>query len=116
MPSLNAAAQNAMATAAGNLCSGGTLVIYAGATVLATHTMVGFGAPNNGAINANPVANATNEATGEATSARLIEDGREVTLTVGVAGSGAEVIVPSLSYVENGTSTINSVTITYPAS
>jgi hypothetical protein len=102
-----------MATAAGNLCSSGSLVIYAGATVLVTHTLAG-GSESSGVYTFNAIANATNAATGTATSARLIEDGREVTLTIGT--SGAEVIVPSLSYVENGTSTINSVTITYPAS
>jgi hypothetical protein len=114
MPTLNAAARNSMATAAGALAAGGTLQIRAGATVLATHTMTGFGSPTNGVIAANAIADVTIAATGTANTAVLIEAGREVTLTLGT--SGAEVIVSSTSYVAGGTSTINSVTITYPAS
>jgi len=114
MPQLNTAARDAMATAAGNLAATGTLVIYDGATALATHTMAGFGTASTGVVTANAIADVTIAASGTADSAKLIEAGREVTLTIGT--SGTEVIVPSLSYVEDGTSTINSVTITYPAS
>ena len=100
MPSLNAAARNTMATAAGNLCGTGTLQILAGATVLASHAMAGFGAASNGVVTAN--------------GAKIVNGSQEVTLTLGT--SGAEVIVSSTNYVAGGTSTINSVTITYPAS
>ena len=113
MPSLNPAARNHMATAAGNIAPTGTLTIFAGATTLAVHAMAGFGAASNGVVTANAIANAVNAASGDATSAVLSQDGREVKLTVGT--SGAEVIVPSLSYVQGGNSIINSVTITYPA-
>jgi hypothetical protein len=116
MPTLNATARNTMATAAGNLCGTGTLQILAGGTVLATHTMAGFGSPSTGVIVGSAIADANNAATGTATAARITNGSNQVDLTIGVTGSGAEVIVPSLSYVEDGTSTINSVTITYPAS
>ena len=114
MPSLNAAARNSMATAAGTLCGSGTLQILAGATVLATHTMAGFGSPTNGVITASAIASVTIAASGTANGAKIINGTQEVTLTLGT--SGAEVIVSSTSYVAGGTSTINSVTITYPAS
>ena len=114
MPSLNAAARNHMATAAGNIAPTGTLEIRAGATVLATHTLTGFGAASNGVVTANAIANATIAASGTATTAVLAQDGREVTLTVGT--SGAEVILSSLNYVAGGNSIVNSLTITYPAS
>ena len=114
MPSLNAAARNTMATAAGNLCGTGTLQILAGATVLASHAMAGFGAASNGVVTANAIAGATIAASGTADGAKIVNGSQEVTLTLGT--SGAEVIVSSTNYVAGGTSTINSVTITYPAS
>ena len=114
MPGLNTAARNAMATAAGAIAPVGTLQIRAGATVLASHTLAGFGAAASGVVTANAIANATIAASGTATTAVLSEAGRELTLTVGT--SNAEVILSSLSYVAGGTSTINSLAITYPAS
>jgi hypothetical protein len=114
MPSLNAAARNSMATAAGTLCGSGTLQILAGATVLASHTMAGFGAPSTGVITANAIASETIAATGTADGAKIINGSQEVTLSLGL--SGAEVIVSSTSYVSGGTSSVTSVTITYPAS
>ena len=113
MPTLNATARSFMATAAGNLCGTGTLQILAGGTVLATHTMAGF-SESGGVVTLSAIADATNAATGTATAARITNGSNQVDLTIGT--SGAEVIVPSLSYVAGGTSTINSVTITYPAS
>jgi hypothetical protein len=114
MPSLNAAARNSMATAAGTLCGSGTLQILEGSTVLASHTMAGFGSPAMGVITANAIASSTISATGIANGAKIINGSQEVTLSLGT--SGAEVIVSSTSYVAGGTSTVNSVTITYPAS
>ena len=114
MPSLNAAARNSMATAAGTLCGSGTLQILAGATVLASHTMAGFGSPSTGVITANAIASETIAATGTADGAKIINGSQEVTLSLGL--SGAEVIVSSTSYVSGGTSSVTSVTITYPAS
>jgi hypothetical protein len=65
-------------------------------------------------ITASAIASATIAATGTATSATLTLSGRTLTLSIGT--SGTEVVVPTLSYVSGGTSSITSLTITYPAS
>ena len=74
---------------------------------------------------AGAIAPATNTASGRATSVTMTESGRVLTLSIGIEGSGAEVIVAKrgaipditdLDYVEDGQSTIASLTITYPAS
>ena len=114
MPSLNTAARNAAADAVVATYAAGTLVIYAGATVLVTHNIAGFGAASSGVVTANAISDATVAASGTADSAKLIAGSSEVTLTVGT--SGAEVNMSSLSLGAGGTSTINSLTITMPAS
>lgn len=114
MPSLNAAARNTASGLLAGTYASGTLVIYAGATVLVTHTIAGFGAPASGVVTANAIADATVAASGTATSARMIAGANEVTLSVGT--SGAEVVMSTLSLVAGGTSTINSLTLTMPAS
>lgn len=114
MPSLNVAARNTAASALAGTYASGTLVIYAGATVLVTHTIAGFGAASAGVVTASAIADATVAASGTADSAKMIAGANEVTLTVGT--TGAEVNMSSLSLVENGTSTINSLTLTMPAS
>ena len=116
MPTLNTAARDFMATASGTCCATGTLVIYAGATALATHTMAGFGTASNGAVTANAIADVTIANSGTANSAKLIDNGRELTLSVGVSGSGAEVILSSLNYIQGTTSQVLSCVITYPSS
>lgn len=114
MPSLNTAARNAAADAVVSTYAAGTLVIYAGATMLVTHNIAGFGAASGGVVTANAIADATVAASGTADSAKMIAGGNEVTLTVGT--SGAEVNMSSLALVAGGTSTINSLTVTMPAS
>lgn len=114
MPSLNTTARNFMADAIDDMIGTGTLTIKAGATVLATHTLAGFGAASSGVITANAIADATIANSGTADSADVSLSSRTLTLSIGT--SGAEVIVPSLSYVAGGTSQITSFTITYPAS
>lgn len=114
MPSLNAAARNTAVSAVASTYASGTLVIYAGATALVTHTLTGFGAASSGTVTANAIADATNVAPGTATSAKMISGANEVTLSVGT--SGAEVNMASLSLVSGGNSVINSLTITMPAS
>lgn len=116
MPTLNTAARDFMATASGNCCGTGTLVIYAGATALATHTMAGFGAASSGVVTANAISDVTIANSGTANSAKLIDSGRELTLTVGLSGSGAEVILSTLNYVLGETSQVLSCVITYPSS
>ena len=116
MAILNTAARNTMVGYAGVMLGTGTLVIYAGATALATHTMTGFGSEVGGVIVANAIADVTIADGGVADSVKLINGANETTLSVGIAGSGAEVIVSSLTYVKDGTSKINSITVTFPAS
>jgi hypothetical protein len=114
MPTLNATARNTAAGLLAGTYASGTLVIYAGATVLVTHNIAGFGAPSTGVVTANAIADATVAASGTATTAKMIAGANELTLTVGT--SGAEVIMSTLSLVAGGTSTINSLTLTMPAS
>lgn len=115
MPSLNTTARNTAADALAETYAAGTLVIYEGATALATHTIAGFGAAASGVVTANAIADATVSAPGgTADSAKMIAGGNEATLTVGT--SGAEVVMSSTTLVEGGTSTINSLTLTMPAS
>lgn len=113
MPSLNTAARNHMADAIVSGFSTATLTILAGATVLATHTLTGL-TNSNGVVTASSIDSDTIDATGTATSATLTQAGKTLTLSIGT--SGTEVIVPTLSYVAGGPSTINSLAITYPAS
>ncbi len=113
MPSLNTAARNHMADAIVSGFSTATLTILAGATALATHTLTGL-TNSNGVVTAAAIANDTIDASGTATSVTLTQAGRTLTLSIGT--SGTEVIVPTLSYVAGGTSSINSLAITYPAS
>jgi hypothetical protein len=114
MPSLNSTARNYMADSVATGWSTATLTILAGGTTLATHTLTGFGAASSGVITANAISSATIAATGTATSATLTLSGRTLTLSIGT--SGTEVVVSSTSYVSGGTSSIISLTITYPAS
>jgi hypothetical protein len=114
MPSLNTAARNTAAGLLAGTYASGTLVIYAGATVLVTHTIAGFGAAASGVVTANAIANATVAASGTATSAKMIAGGNEVTLSVGT--SGTEVVMSTTALVAGGTSTITSLTLAMPAS
>lgn len=114
MPSFNTAARNTALTAITDTYAAGTLVIYAGITALATHTMAGWAAAANGSRSANAIANDTVDATGTADSAKLISGTNEITLSVGTTGT--EVVMTSLSLTAGGTSSISSVTVTYPAS
>ena len=114
MPSLNATARNTAMDAVAATYAAGTLQILEGTTVLVTHTIAGFGSAASGVVTANAIADATVAASGTANTAKMIAGANEVTLTVGT--SGAEVNMSSLSLVEGGTSTINSMTLTMPAS
>ena len=92
-----------------------TLTIKAGATTLATHTLTGFGAPSVGVITASAIANATIAATGTADGATISDVSGTYTLTVGLTNSGADVEISSLSFVSGETSSVNSLTVTFPA-
>ena len=92
-----------------------TLVILAGATTLATHTLAGFGAPSVGVITANAIADATIAATATADGATLTDTAGVYTLTVGAVGSGADVEISTLTFVAGETSSITSLTVDFPA-
>ena len=109
----NTAARDARAADFSADFSTATLVILAGATPLATHTLATFGAPSVGVITAAAIADATIAATGTATTATLTAGTSVYTLTVGTIGT--DVIVNSTSYVSGGTSTINSLAVTFSA-
>lgn len=123
MPTLNPTARNTMAGHAGNLCSG-SLLLLSGATTVATHAVGPYTAGATGVVSDSTITDATIAATGTINSAKIVNGSNEVSLTVGIEGSGAEVVVarrgatPSasdLDYVLGGTSSISSVTLTYPA-
>ena len=92
-----------------------TLLILDGATTLADHTLAGFGAPATGVITANAIADDTIPATGTADGATLSDTAGTYTLTVGLTGSGADVILSTLSYVSGETSSVSAMTVTFPA-
>jgi len=122
MATLNAAATLEQAGDFATDYANSTLVIKAGATVLATHTVTSFAATNTGS---NGTATATIAAAGAATiaasgtadSATLTSNvgGRIITLTVGLGGSGADLILSTTTYVSGETSTVSSLVVTFPA-
>ena len=117
-------AQNAMVTAMANTIGTGSLVIYSGTapsdaktalsgnTVLATHTVAGFGAASNGVCTASAIAAATVAATGTATFARVLVSG--TAQWQGVIGS--DITIDNTSLVTGGTSNVTAFTLTQPAS
>ena len=122
---LNTASQNSQVTKLSTDHATSSLVIYSGSvpatandaagTALATHTIAGFGSPSSGTITANAIANDTIDDTGTATYARISNGTQTLQLTLGLSGSGAEVIVSSTSYVAGGTSQVVSLTLSQPA-
>lgn len=92
-----------------------TLQILDGATVLASHTLAGFGAPSTGVITANAISSETIAATGTADGATISDTSGTYTLTVSGTGGGGDVEIDDLNYVAGGTSNITSLTVTFPA-
>ena len=115
MSTADTTARNSRATAFSTDYSAATLVIKAGATTLATHTLAGFGAPATGVITAGVIADATIADNGTADSATLSDTAGEYTLTVGATGSGADVIISTLNFVSGETSSVTSLTVDFPA-
>lgn len=113
MSTPNAAANNKRALDFGTDFANSTLEIRDGTTVLATHTVPSWGTPNNGVTTAASISDAVMSATGTADGARLIKDSKIYDLTLGVSGSGAEVIVSTVDFVQNDTSQITSCTATF---
>lgn len=86
----------------------------AGAAV-ATHTLAGFAAPSNGDSVANAIADTTFNADTTLTYARLSNGTETLQLTVGIAGSGADVIVSTVTAQNGGASQVLSLTLSQPA-
>lgn len=120
---LNTACQNSQVTNLATDMAAASLVIYSGAvpasandaagTALATHTIAGFGAAVSGEVTASAIADATASA-GTASYARISNGTQTIQLTVGVGGSGAEVIMSTLTLGAGDTSQVTSLTLSQP--
>lgn len=92
-----------------------SLVIFDGLSPLVAHTLAGFGAPNTGVITANTIATETIMDDGTADNALLADAAGSYALTVGTVGSGADVEISTLTFITGEDSTINSMTVDFPA-
>ena len=106
-------ARNSRATDFATDYSTASLAIKVGATTVATHTLAGFGAASVGVITASAIADTTYASGGTISSAELSDTAGLYTLTVGT--SGADVNFDTLTAVTAGTSSITSMTVTFPA-
>lgn len=114
MATPNTAELNARATDWATRYADATLQIRAGTTVLATHTLAGFGAASGGSVTASAIADATiGNGGGTADNAKLIDGAAEYDLTLGT--SGADVVVSTTNYIDGETSSINSLVVTFTA-
>lgn len=92
-----------------------TLTVLAGANTLVVHTLTGFVTSNDN-LDALAVANSiadeviTGAGTQTATSATISDGTKTYKLTVGISGSGADLILSTLTYINGETSSINSLT------
>ena len=107
----NTAARNEAANDFAADFGSAVLTILDGSTTLVSHTLSGFGVASNGVISANAISNATILENGDADGAKLTAGGLEYDLTVGTSGS--DVNISNLTFVQNGTSTVNSLTVTF---
>jgi hypothetical protein len=97
-----------------------TILILDGATTLATHSTTSWTASNTGndGTATATLANAGAEtitANGTADGATITDGAESIALTVGLSGSGADLILSTLTYVSGETSTINSLVVTVPS-
>lgn len=114
MATANTAERNARANDWATRYADAVLQIRAGTTVLASHTLAGFGTAASGAVTANAIADATiGNGGGTADNAKLIDGTTEYDLTLGT--SGADVVVSTTNYIDGETSSINSLVVTFPA-
>jgi hypothetical protein len=91
-----------------------TLTILAGGTTLATHTLTGFGAPATGLLTAAAIADEIIAASGTADGATLSDAAGTYTLTLGTGSE--DVVVSTTNYISGETSSVSSLTVTFPAS
>ena len=123
MTVLNAAATLQIAGNFGTDYATSTIEVLAGTNVLATHSTTSWAATNTGsngtatAVLANSgAATITGAGIQTATSATITDGTEVITLTVGLSGSGADLILNTLTYINGETSTISSLDLTVPAS
>ena len=123
MTVLNAAATLQIAGNFGTDYATSTIDVLAGTNVLATHSTTSWAATNTGnngtatAVIANSgAATITGAGIQTATSATITDGTEIITLTVGLSGSGANLILNTLTYINGETSTISSLVVTVPAS
>ena len=108
-------ARNSRASAFSQDFSTAQLTILDGAVVLATHTLAGFGAPATGVITAAAIPDVTIGAGGTADGAKITDTAGVYTLTLGLSGSGSDVIVTTTNYINGETSSISDLAVTFPA-
>lgn len=115
MSTADTTARNSRASDFASDFSTATLTLLSGATDLAVHTLAGFGAPSTGVITANAIADDTILDTLTCDGATLSDTAGTYTLTVGLPASGADVEISSLTFITGETSSINSLTVDFPA-
>ena len=117
---LNVDSRNELAAALGALFNSGTLEIRTsgGASLLATISLPAsaFGSPSAGAVAKSGVWSVTASGSGVARVGRFISSDTNKTMEVTIAESAAEMIIDDENIVSGGTVTINTFTITQPAS
>lgn len=117
----NLSTRNKLASAFGALYNGGTLQIRTAADgVLGVITLPNpaFAAPSAGAVAKTGTWSDNNaDASGTAAKAVFISaDGNDqAAVSVGIAGSGAEMIINSVNIIQGGTIVVNTYTYTVPA-
>tara|TARA_R110000772_G_scaffold9722_1_gene31775 strand:- start:6397 stop:6762 length:366 start_codon:yes stop_codon:yes gene_type:complete len=121
MASLNAPATLQQSVDFATNYASGSIVVTDGGATLATFTATSFASSNTGANGTSTasMANAGAETitgAGTADGATMTVGTRVITLTIGLAGSGADLIISNLTFVVGETSTVNSLIITHPAS
>ncbi len=116
MATADITARNSRASAFAADYATASLILKDGTTTLATHTLAGFGAPSSGSITSNAIADVTIDADGTCDSAEITDTAGTYTLTVGIADSGANVIVDTLTFKQGGNSSVNSFVVNFPAS
>lgn len=113
MATSDVTAKNSRATDWADDFSLASVEIMDGATVLATHTLAGFGAATSGQVSANAIPDATVSNSGTADSVVISSVAGTYTLTVGLSGSGADVIIDDLNFVQGGISKLNSLIVSF---
>lgn len=123
MATINVALRNAQLSALATRFADAVLTMYSGtvpanaeasigsAVALVSHTLAGFGAPSAGSMTANAIATETITTSGTLSFARIADGSEVVQLSVGLSGSGADLITGTITYTSGQDSIIVSLTI-----